>query len=155
MDSCIISLNLNCILQLKQFYNIATKVSCRKSATATTFGDLPDWCWYSSVEESTNSFVNILVILGDQKLAGGLCFVIVIQCNMLKSDCGFTSVMRRQHVITENIAHDQEWFISAKMGYHENQLWGSTPYVVKRLSFIYNQRFISSPVKMYTIKPLI
>ena len=30
VDSCIISLNLNCILQLKQFYNIATKVSCRK-----------------------------------------------------------------------------------------------------------------------------
>ena len=30
MDSCIISLNLNCILQLKQFNNIATKVSCRK-----------------------------------------------------------------------------------------------------------------------------
>ena len=30
VDSCIISLHLNCILQLKQFYNIATKVSCRK-----------------------------------------------------------------------------------------------------------------------------
>ena len=30
VDSCIISLNLNCILQLKQFYDIATKVSCRK-----------------------------------------------------------------------------------------------------------------------------
>ena len=30
VNSCIISLNLNCILQLKQFYNIATKVSCRK-----------------------------------------------------------------------------------------------------------------------------
>ena len=30
MDSCIISLNLNCILQLKQFYNIASKGSCRK-----------------------------------------------------------------------------------------------------------------------------
>ena len=28
-------------MQLKQFYNIATKVSSRKSAT--TFGDLPDW----------------------------------------------------------------------------------------------------------------
>ena len=27
-------------MQLKQFYNIATKVSSRKSAT--TFGDLPD-----------------------------------------------------------------------------------------------------------------
>ena len=30
VDSCIISLNLNCVLELKQFYNIATKVSCRK-----------------------------------------------------------------------------------------------------------------------------
>ena len=30
VDSYIISLNLNCIMQLKQFYNIATKVSSRK-----------------------------------------------------------------------------------------------------------------------------
>ena len=29
-DSCIITFNLNCIMQLKQFYNIATKVSSRK-----------------------------------------------------------------------------------------------------------------------------
>ena len=35
------SFNLNCIMQLKQFYDIATKVSSRKSAT--TFGVLPDW----------------------------------------------------------------------------------------------------------------
>ena len=30
VDLCIISFNLNCIMQLKQFYNIATKVSSRK-----------------------------------------------------------------------------------------------------------------------------
>ena len=30
VDSGIISFNLNCIMQLKQFYNIATKVSSRK-----------------------------------------------------------------------------------------------------------------------------
>ena len=30
VDSCIIPLNLNCIRQFKQFYNIATKVSSRK-----------------------------------------------------------------------------------------------------------------------------
>ena len=30
VDWCIISFNLNCIVQLKQFYNIATNVSCRK-----------------------------------------------------------------------------------------------------------------------------
>ena len=30
VDSCMISFNLNCIMQLKQFYNIGTKVSCRK-----------------------------------------------------------------------------------------------------------------------------
>ena len=41
VGSCIIPFNLNCIMQLKQFYNIATKVSSRKSAT--TSGDLPDW----------------------------------------------------------------------------------------------------------------
>ena len=40
MDLCISSFNLNCIMQLKQFYNIATKVNSRKSAT--TFGDLLD-----------------------------------------------------------------------------------------------------------------
>ena len=36
-----LNLNLNCTMQLKQFYNIATKVSSRKKST--TFGDLPDW----------------------------------------------------------------------------------------------------------------
>ena len=40
VDSCIISFNLNCIMQLKQFYNIATKVSSRKKCYY--FGDLPD-----------------------------------------------------------------------------------------------------------------
>ena len=30
MGSCIISFNLNCIMQLKQLYNMATKVSSRK-----------------------------------------------------------------------------------------------------------------------------
>ena len=41
VDSCIISFDLFSIMQLKQFYNIATKVSSRKSAN--TFGDLTDW----------------------------------------------------------------------------------------------------------------
>ena len=31
VDSFIISLNLNCIMQLKHFYHIATKDSCRKN----------------------------------------------------------------------------------------------------------------------------
>ena len=30
VDLCLISIDLNCIMQLKQFYNIATKVSSRK-----------------------------------------------------------------------------------------------------------------------------
>ena len=30
VDLCIISFNLNCVMQLKQFYNIATKVTNRK-----------------------------------------------------------------------------------------------------------------------------
>ena len=47
VDSCIILINLNYIMQLKQFYNIATKVSSRKSAT--TFGDLPDWSMLSTM----------------------------------------------------------------------------------------------------------
>ena len=41
MNLCITSFDLNCIMQLKQFYNIATKGTSRKSAT--TFGDLPHW----------------------------------------------------------------------------------------------------------------
>ena len=38
--SCKISFHLDCIMQLKKAYHIATNVSSRKSAT--TFGDLPD-----------------------------------------------------------------------------------------------------------------
>ena len=41
VDSCIIWFHLNCIMQLKKSFHIATNVSSRKSAT--TFGDLPDW----------------------------------------------------------------------------------------------------------------
>ena len=40
VDSCIIWFHLNCIMQLKKSYYIATNVSSRKGAT--TFGDLPD-----------------------------------------------------------------------------------------------------------------
>ena len=40
VESFIISFSLNCIMQLKQFYNIAINVSSKKSAA--TFGDLPD-----------------------------------------------------------------------------------------------------------------
>ena len=42
-----ISFNLNFIMQLKQFYDIATKVSSKKSVT--TFGDLPDCLRYYMV----------------------------------------------------------------------------------------------------------
>ena len=42
VDSCIIWFHLDCIMQLKKSYYIATNVCSRKSAT--TFGDLPD-CW--------------------------------------------------------------------------------------------------------------
>ena len=41
VDSCIIWFQLDCIMQLKKSYYIATNVCSRKSAT--TFGDLPDW----------------------------------------------------------------------------------------------------------------
>ena len=41
VDSCMISFNFDCIMQLKKSYHIATNVCSRKSAT--TFGDLPDW----------------------------------------------------------------------------------------------------------------
>ena len=40
VDSCIIWFQLDCIMQLKKSYYIATNVCSRKSAT--TFGDLPD-----------------------------------------------------------------------------------------------------------------
>ena len=38
VDSCVISFNFNCIMQLKEIYNIATVTE----KNATTFGDLPD-----------------------------------------------------------------------------------------------------------------
>ena len=40
VDSCIIWFHVDCIMQLKKSYYIATNVSSRKSAT--TYGDLPD-----------------------------------------------------------------------------------------------------------------
>ena len=45
VDSCIICFHLDCIIQLKESYYIATNVSSRKSAT--NFGDLPD-CWVNN-----------------------------------------------------------------------------------------------------------
>ena len=40
VDSCIIWFHLDCVMQLKKSYAIATNVCSRKSAT--TFGDLPN-----------------------------------------------------------------------------------------------------------------
>ena len=40
---CVIWFHLDCIMQLKKSYCIATNVSSRKNAT--TFGDLHDWWW--------------------------------------------------------------------------------------------------------------
>ena len=42
-------------MQLKQFYNIDTKVSSRKSTT--TFGDLPDSCGFGVVEKPTAEII--------------------------------------------------------------------------------------------------
>ena len=58
-------------MQLKQFYNIATKVSSRKSAT--TFGDLPDcsgvfFFKVSSVKPISEIWSAIYRHLGPQKL---------------------------------------------------------------------------------------
>ena len=44
-------------MQLKQFYNIATKVSSRKNAT--TFGDLPDWLCYSKGYVNTKKYISV------------------------------------------------------------------------------------------------
>ena len=41
VDSCMILFYIDCIMQLKKSYHIATNVCSWKSAT--TFGDLPDW----------------------------------------------------------------------------------------------------------------
>ena len=40
VDSCMIWIHFNCIMQFKKSYHIATNVCSRKRAT--TFGDLPD-----------------------------------------------------------------------------------------------------------------
>ena len=58
--SCIISFNLNRVMELKQFYNIATKVRSRKSAT--TFGDLPDCLNVCELYFSCDSITYIWVI---------------------------------------------------------------------------------------------
>ena len=78
MDTCIISFNLNYIMQLKQFYDTATKVSCRKSAT--TFGDLPDCssCFIRhniSRELLERKWVNHTVY--PKKYAHGFCFAVL------------------------------------------------------------------------------
>ena len=49
VDSCIIWFHLDCIIQLKESYYIATNVCSRKSAT--TFGDLPDCLVYGILAE--------------------------------------------------------------------------------------------------------
>ena len=59
--SCIISFDLNGIMQLTQFYNIATKVNSGKSAI--TFGDLPDWwvlysAWSVIIVRRTNPAIH-------------------------------------------------------------------------------------------------
>ena len=52
VDSCIIWFHLDCIMQLKKSYYIATNVSSRKSAT--TFGDLLD-CWTGEIASGLNT----------------------------------------------------------------------------------------------------
>ena len=46
VDLCIISLNLNCIMQWKQFYNITTKVSSRKKCYYFWWYTFMSWCGY-------------------------------------------------------------------------------------------------------------
>ena len=46
-------------MQLKPFYNIATKVSSRKSAT--TFGDLPDWLSRNQKQQNATAWKRRLV----------------------------------------------------------------------------------------------
>ena len=55
VDSCIIWFHLDCIMQLKKSYYIATNVSSRKSAT--TFGDLPD-CLRKAVLRGSRAALN-------------------------------------------------------------------------------------------------
>ena len=59
VNSCITSFHLNCIMQLKQIYNIATQVSSRKSAA--TFGYLPDWwsLWWKYSKTTLNCYSGV------------------------------------------------------------------------------------------------
>ena len=41
VDSCMLWFHIDCIMQLKNSYHIATNACSRKSAT--TYGDLSDW----------------------------------------------------------------------------------------------------------------
>ena len=51
VDSCMIWFHLDCIMQLKKSYYIATHVCGRKSVT--TFGDIPDW-WMDLYKKKSN-----------------------------------------------------------------------------------------------------
>ena len=64
MDSCIISFNLNCIMQLKQFYNIATKVNSRKKCYYfwwSTWLFSPEWgCSWSSADRRCSNYIWVI-----------------------------------------------------------------------------------------------
>ena len=57
VDSCMIWIHFDCIMQLKKSYHIATHVCSRKSAT--TFGDLPD---YLSSQRLSQSGIDLVPI---------------------------------------------------------------------------------------------
>ena len=62
-------------MQLRQFYNIATKVSSKKSAT--TFDDLPD-CWVGQLKlckmcQKDQPLSNTVLYLNTQSTIRGKC----------------------------------------------------------------------------------
>ena len=57
-DSCMIWFDFDYMMQLKKSYHIATNVCSRKSAT--TFGDLPDCLFWSTL-----LYINVMYVYKD------------------------------------------------------------------------------------------
>ena len=113
VDSCIISFNLNFIIQGKQFYYIATKVSSRKKVllhlviylTVETYpwaDDVPSMCCLNirSIKRNLTSFESYLDLLNHQFTLIG-----ITETWLRDDDCGLYN--KSNYKIVENHRQDR------------------------------------------------
>ena len=72
VDSCMIWLHFDCIMQLKKSYRIATNVCSRKSAT--TFGDISDCLLRAGIRGVSVGFTKI------QKASNKVLCIYLLTC---------------------------------------------------------------------------